>query len=112
MLTKRSMIWLRGGSEGTSESITHERCVDICVERQVSLRFIRPFEVLERIDDVAYRLALPPRILGVHSVFHDCMLQQHHEDTSQVLDFSALHLHKESAYVEELAVILTDIFRR
>ena len=37
-------------------------------------RFIGPFEILERIGTVAYRLALPPSMSGVHEVFHVSML--------------------------------------
>ena len=33
---------------------------------KLSPRFIEPFEILERIGTVAYRLALPPSMLGVH----------------------------------------------
>ena len=36
---------------------------------KLSPRFIGPFEVLERVDTVAYRLALPPNMTGVHEVF-------------------------------------------
>ena len=35
-----------------------------------SSRFIRPFEILERVGTVAYRLALPPGMSGVYEVFH------------------------------------------
>ena len=33
-------------------------------------RFIRPFEILERVGTVAYRLALSPSMSGVHEVLH------------------------------------------
>ena len=33
---------------------------------KLSPRFIRPFEILERVGTVAYRLALPPSMSGVH----------------------------------------------
>ena len=33
-------------------------------------RFVGPFEILERVGTVAYRLALPPSMSGVHEVFH------------------------------------------
>ena len=43
---------------------------------RLSPRFIGPFEILERIGTVAYRLALPPSMLGVHKVFHVSMLRK------------------------------------
>ena len=36
---------------------------------KLSSRFIGPFEILERIGTVAYRLALPPSMSGVHEAF-------------------------------------------
>ena len=41
---------------------------------KLSPRFIGPFEILERVGTVAYRLALPPSMSGVHEVFHVSML--------------------------------------
>ena len=32
--------------------------------------YIEPFEILERVGIVAYRLTLPPSLSGVHKVFH------------------------------------------
>ena len=37
-------------------------------------RYIGPFEILERVGTVAYRLALPPSLSGVYEVFHVSML--------------------------------------
>ena len=36
---------------------------------KLSPRFIGPFEILERVGAVAYRLALPPSMSGVHEVY-------------------------------------------
>ncbi|XP_070007805.1 uncharacterized protein [Nicotiana sylvestris] len=41
---------------------------------KLSLRFIGPFKVLRRVGEVAYELALPPSLAGVHPVFHVSML--------------------------------------
>ncbi|KAA3470449.1 reverse transcriptase [Gossypium australe] len=39
-----------------------------------SPRFIGPYEVIERIGPVAYRLALPPELGKIHDVFHVSMI--------------------------------------
>ena len=44
---------------------------------KLSPRFIEPFEILERVGTVAYRLALPPSMSGVHKVFHVSMLRRY-----------------------------------
>ena len=53
---------------------------------KLSPRFIGPFEILERIGVVAYRLALPPNMSGVHEVFHVSMLRKYSPDPSHVVD--------------------------
>ena len=52
---------------------------------KLSPRFIGPNEVLERIELVAYRLALPPELAKLHDVFHVFMLQKYHFDESHIL---------------------------
>ena len=42
---------------------------------KLSPRFIAPYEILERIGPVAYRLALPPELSKIHNVFHVSMLR-------------------------------------
>ncbi len=41
---------------------------------KLSPRFIGPYEVIERVDAVAYRLALPPELDKIDNVFHISML--------------------------------------
>ena len=40
-------------------------------------RFIGPFEVLQRVGEVAYRLAFPPPLEHVHDIFHVSMLRHY-----------------------------------
>ena len=53
---------------------------------KLSPKYIRPFEVLERVGTVAYRLALPPSLSSVHEVFHVSMLRKYTLDPTHVVD--------------------------
>ena len=48
-------------------------------------RFIGPFEILQRVGEVAYRLALSPPLGRVHDVFHVSMLRHYQPDPSHVI---------------------------
>ena len=52
---------------------------------KLSPMYIRPFEIVEKIGMVAYRLALPPALARVHDVFHVSMMKKYVEDLSHVL---------------------------
>nr|XP_016469213.1 PREDICTED: uncharacterized protein LOC107791632 [Nicotiana tabacum] len=68
--------------------------------------FTSPFEVLEKVGKVAYRLALPPILSGVHPVLHISMLSKYHEDKSHLLDLNTVQLDENLAYEEEPVAIL------
>ena len=57
---------------------------------KLSLRFIGPFEIIERVGTVAYRLGLPLCLLSVHEVFHVSMLQKYTPDQTHVVDWGEL----------------------
>ncbi|XP_070045150.1 uncharacterized protein [Nicotiana tomentosiformis] len=73
---------------------------------KLSPRYIRPFEILERIGEVAYKLALPPSLAAIHLVFHVSMLWKYHGDPSHVFDFSSVQLDKDLSYVEDQVAVL------
>ena len=50
---------------------------------KLSLRYIGPSEILERVGMVAYRLALPPSFSSVHAVFYVSMLQKYTPDPTR-----------------------------
>ena len=52
---------------------------------KLSPRFIRPYEVIEKVGPVAYRLALPPELEKIHNVFHVSMLRRYRSDPSHVV---------------------------
>jgi len=69
-------------------------------------RFIGPFEILERIGAVAYRLALPPSLHGVHDVFHVSMLKRYMADPTHVLEYPDIHIQPDLTFVERPIRIL------
>ncbi|GAV77734.1 Chromo domain-containing protein [Cephalotus follicularis] len=70
-------------------------------------RFIGPFEILERVGAVAYRLALPPSLADVHNVFHVSMLRKYHPDPSHVLQWEPLELRTDLSF-EEIPIRILD----
>ena len=49
---------------------------------KLSSRFIGPFEMLERVGTVTYRLTLSPSMSGVHEVFHVSILREYSRSRS------------------------------
>ena len=69
-------------------------------------RFIGPFEILEMIDTVAYRLALPLSMLGVHEVFHVSMLRKYTPDPAHVVDWGQIEVDTTGIFEEGPVCIL------
>jgi hypothetical protein len=67
---------------------------------KLSPRFIGPLEILERIGTVAYRLALPPNLSGIHDVFHVSMLKKYVPDATHVLESESLQIQPNMTYDE------------
>ena len=72
----------------------------------MSPRFIGPYEILEKVGNVAYRLALPPKLSSVHNVFHVSMLRRYISDPSHVLSQEPLALDLDLSYEECFVQIL------
>ncbi|CAM9000100.1 unnamed protein product [Rhodiola kirilowii] len=73
---------------------------------KLSPRYIGPFEILERVGNVAYRLALPPTLSSVHPVFHISMLRKYISDPSHVLEYERLQMDDKVSYDEQPMAIL------
>jgi hypothetical protein len=71
------------------------------IKGKLSPQFIGPFEVLDRVGEVAYRLALPPMLVGVHNVFHVSMLRKYVPDHSHVVAYKPLQLREDLTYEEQ-----------
>ncbi|XP_075096112.1 uncharacterized protein LOC142174215 [Nicotiana tabacum] len=73
---------------------------------KLSPRFIGPYEILERIGPVAYKLALPPELGKIHNVFHVSMLRKYRSNPSYVLPIESIEVNPDLTYEEEPIQIL------
>ena len=67
---------------------------------KLSPRFIGPFEILERVGTVAYRLALPPNMSGVQELFHVSMLRRYTPDLAHVVDGEEIEVDTDGTFEE------------
>ena len=73
---------------------------------KLSPRFIGPFEILERVGTIAYQLALPLIMSGVHEVFHVSMLRKYTPDPSHVVDCGQIEVDTDGTFEEGPMCIL------
>ncbi|XP_035830815.1 uncharacterized protein LOC118480199, partial [Helianthus annuus] len=70
-------------------------------------RYVGPFEILEKIGKVAYRLNLPPELGAVHNVFHVSNLKKCLSDETLIVPFKELTIDERLQFVEK-PVEITD----
>ena len=71
------------------------------------LRHIGPFEILETVGIVMYRLALPLSLSGVHEVFHVSILGKYTLDPTHIVDWGQLVIDADGTF-EEGPVLFVD----
>jgi hypothetical protein len=64
-------------------------------------QFIGPFPTIQKIDRVAYRLALTLELQGIHDVFHVSQLRQYIEDADHVVNDEVIELTPDLSYDEK-----------
>ena len=73
---------------------------------RLARRYIRPYEILSKIGDVAYRLALPPELFEVHNVFHVSMSKKYVLNPIHVLQHEPLEIREDASYVKRPSRII------
>ncbi|GJV85511.1 putative reverse transcriptase domain-containing protein [Tanacetum coccineum] len=69
-------------------------------------RYVGPFEILERVGPVAYRLRLPEELSGVHDTFHVSNLKKCLADASLHVPLDEIKVDKTLRFVEEPVEIM------
>ena len=75
--------------------------------KKLTPRFIGPFQITERVGEVAYRIALPPRLANLHDVFHVSQLRRYIPDPSHVIQIDDVQV-RDNLTVETLPMRIED----
>ncbi|MCH89977.1 retrotransposon protein, partial [Trifolium medium] len=75
--------------------------------RKLTPRFIGPYQILGRVGNVAYRIALPPSLSNLHNVFHVSQLRKYVPDPSHVLEVDDIQF-RENLTVETVPLRIED----
>ncbi|XP_057418513.1 uncharacterized protein LOC130712711 [Lotus japonicus] len=67
--------------------------------KKLTPKFIGPYQIIERVGPVAYRIALPPFLSNIHDVLHVSQLRKYVSDPSHVIEPDHLQL-KDNLTVE------------
>ncbi|KAK4403215.1 Transposon Ty3-G Gag-Pol polyprotein [Sesamum angolense] len=79
---------------------------------KLSPRYIGSYEIIERIEPITYRLALPIELSQIQDVFHVSMLRRYRSDPSHIIRESEVEISEELTYMEEPVEILDRSVRK
>ena len=68
--------------------------------RKLSPRNVGPYNILQRVGEVAYELALPVELASVHPVFHFSMLKKYLGDPESILPVEGFGVDEDFSYEE------------
>jgi len=78
------------------------------VKGKLSLYFVRPYDVIEKINSATYCLALPPKLQHVHDVFHNLQLHKYIHEPTHTIVYEPLEVKVDGLTYEEQPVKIVD----
>lgn len=82
------------------------------VKGKLASRYVGPYEILEKINTVTYRVALPSVMEHMHNVFHVSMLQGYFRDPFHVIEPTHVLLKDDYTYKERPMQIVNRRIKR
>ncbi|GKF36861.1 hypothetical protein Tco_0113619, partial [Tanacetum coccineum] len=81
-------------------------------KRKLASRFVGPFEIIEKVGPVAYRLRLPEELNGVHDTFHVSNLKKCLADPTLQVPLDEIQVYAKLNFMEEPVEILEREFKK
>jgi hypothetical protein len=72
---------------------------------KIEPQYCGPFEILDRVVPIAYRLALLP-IVKAHNIFHVSLLKKYVHDSNHIIDWSMIQVEPEGQFLPEPQCII------
>jgi hypothetical protein len=69
-------------------------------------RFVGPFKMTQRVGRLAYRIALPPDLVGTHDVFHVSIIRKYIANPDVIVEYELLKIQEGLTYMEESVKIV------
>nr|GEX91053.1 hypothetical protein [Tanacetum cinerariifolium] len=76
-------------------------CGTLWEERKTSTRFVRPFEIIEKVGPIAYMLDMPEELDGVHDMFHVSNLKKCLADPTLQVPFDEIQVDAKLNFMKE-----------
>ncbi|GJY47187.1 putative reverse transcriptase domain-containing protein [Tanacetum coccineum] len=89
-----------------------DRVVRFRKKGKLAPRFVGPFEIVEKVGPVAYRLDLPEELNGVHDTFHVSNLKKCLADPTLQVPLDEIQVDAKLNFVEEPVEILEREFKK
>jgi hypothetical protein len=83
----------------------HKSSLKLADYAKLAPRYCGPFEILERMGPVTYKLTLPANI-KIDNVFHVSLLKNYVHDSNHVIDWNVIQVELEGEFQPKLLCIL------
>ncbi|KAA3484298.1 Transposon Ty3-G Gag-Pol polyprotein [Gossypium australe] len=103
---KRKEIEFQVGDKAFLKVSPWKKIMSFGRKGKLSPCFIWPYEVIERVGPVAYRLALPTELERIHNVFYVSMLKRYRSDPSHIISRTEVEIQPDMTYGEEPIKVL------
>ena len=78
------------------------------IKGKLSPRFMGPFEILERVGTLAFKVVLPPSLSKIHNVFHVSTLRKYVFKPSHIVELEPIQI-SEDLTNEEALIQIVDV---
>jgi hypothetical protein len=73
---------------------------------KLSPKFVGPFKITQRVGRLAYRIVLPPDLVGTRDIFHVTMLRKYIANPDVIVEYEPLEIQEGLTYMEEKVKIV------